>query len=984
MKNIRAYVSAVAGVLVIAFASAAVVGCERRTERPADELGAIYATLAQRPSALRLTRLPYLPPPVVRRAGVEPTNYALAAAANQVLAEPSRRSMHVTGVAHLLSGNYTAAVDALRRATERRPHDSDAWNDLAVAQYELATRTDDPRLLVSALASTDRALEGGAGAAAAFNRARVLDALGLRAPAAAAWAAFLALDGSSEWSTEARARLAAAEAPTAFAEWQKALPELERAVAARDHTTVARLVQTFPQYARTWGESDYLSRWGESRLAGDHARAARWLEVARAVGERLAAQNGEALLRDAVRAIDASADPPRLARAYVDYRTARKAIGQREPSRATALLESAEKRFAAEGSPMALVARYYRAGAVFDARDAAGARRLLDAIAPHPAYAALQAQVLWERARIEGRAGDQYEALALARRAAEMFDRLGEREFAAHNRLEAATLLAAFGQAADAWRILVRAFHEASESGRPIILEAVLHGAARNEIVDGRYDEARSLFHVMGTSPAYSPRLRFDALLWRTYLDTRAGRTGTDALTMLAAAATAVPDALRADAEDEFRFAEALLVRKSDPARATRLLDECIAFRRNAGRSTRLAEALVERGRVRGAAEDHDAALSLMEQQRERMDAADLRDSFFDAAGEACRELMSIHVNSGSAEAALETAERCRARALLDAAGAREPLGAREIQRALPTRTALLHYTTLHDRVAIIAITGTSLTMRTAPVSPLSYEVLIAPVADVVAATDKLIVVTDERIGSVAFAALRGSKYLIETHALTTTPSASAWVWRLRSPHRETSRDAFVAGDPALPPDSRLPRLASAAEEARRVAALYGTTPLLGNEATGARLRREARTAGVIHIASHAVVNVQDSRKSALLLAGNGGTVTVAEISALPLERSPLVVLAGCATGLRGGGRGSVTTLSAAFVAAGARGVVASLWDVDDETTLYFSTALHRRLSAGEAAAPALRAVQNAMLRSPDPRLRNPRSWGGFHLYGFD
>ena len=970
------------------------VACKRESSRDG-ELAAAYAKLSSRPCALRLSQMPHRPLKDVSRAATVSTDYALAAAANQVLAHPAQHSPHRIGVAYLLAGKYSAAVNSLSLATQREPANANAWNDLAVAQYELATRADDPRLLASALAATDRSLDRGGGATAAFNRARVLDALALLAPAAAAWNRFLELDRASEWSKEARSRVAVAEKPSAIAQWQKALPELERAVADDDVATVDRLVRSFPQYARTWAESDYLSRWGDAKLARDDAGAARSLKLARVVGARLESINGEGLLLDAVRAIDASATPGDLAQAHIDYRTARQSVKSREPSAAITLLESAERRFLVTHSPMALVARYYRAGAVFDGRDATTAQQLLDSIELKPRYTALKGQVLWEQARIAGRTGVEYVALTSAQRAVEIFDKLGEREFAARNRIEVAAKLTVLGRPVEAWRARLRAFTDASATGRKETIEAALHAAARDEILDERHAEARALFRLMSESPAYSPRLRFDATLWSSFIDARSGVVRTANFAELTRAAMAVPDVLRADAEDDLRFAEALLVNASDPARALRLLDASITFQREAGRTSRVAAALVERARLQrrtgndaAATMDLETALSLTERQTEAIHDRDLRDSFFDTAAEACRQLVEVHAEARNPSAAFMAAERCRTRSLFSET---PPLPLADLQRALPTGTTLLHYTRLRERLAIIAVTSSDVSMRVVAASTFSYDTLLGPAASAIRSGNKVVIVADDKVGTVSFPALRtnSGKYLIELHEITVTPSASSWSERLSS-SRSAPREALILGDPAFGATDHhsLRRLPGAAREAQKVAALYtGSTLLLGEEATATRFAALAHENDLIHIASHAFVNTRDARASALLLAGRdgqNGVFTVSEIAALRLPRSPLVVLAGCTTGNRGSARGSVSSLAAAFLAAGARDVIASLSDVDDDVTLYFSNALHTRLRAGVAPAAALRETQLEMLHSGNPRLRDPHTWGAFQLYGFE
>jgi len=92
-----------------------------------------------------------------------------------------------------------------------------------------------------------------------------------------------------------------------------------------------------------------------------------------------------------------------------------------------------------------------------------------------------------------------------------------------------------------------------------------------------------------------------------------------------------------------------------------------------------------------------------------------------------------------------------------------------------------------------------------------------------------------------------------------------------------------------------------------------------------------------------------------------------------------LVVLSGCESAL---GRATlaegVLGLSSSFLAAGARAVVASLWEVDDQTTAEFMTGFYRGLSHGETVAAALRSAQLAMRE----RRPHPFYWAGFVVIG--
>ncbi|MBY0231322.1 MAG: CHAT domain-containing protein, partial [Gemmataceae bacterium] len=96
------------------------------------------------------------------------------------------------------------------------------------------------------------------------------------------------------------------------------------------------------------------------------------------------------------------------------------------------------------------------------------------------------------------------------------------------------------------------------------------------------------------------------------------------------------------------------------------------------------------------------------------------------------------------------------------------------------------------------------------------------------------------------------------------------------------------------------------------------------------------------------------------------GILTALEVSEMDLTRLELAVLSACETGLGkvAGGQG-ILGMQAAFQAAGARSVIASLWHVDDEATRqlmsdYYAQAWDARKAVGKA--EALRKAQLATL----------------------
>ncbi len=156
---------------------------------------------------------------------------------------------------------------------------------------------------------------------------------------------------------------------------------------------------------------------------------------------------------------------------------------------------------------------------------------------------------------------------------------------------------------------------------------------------------------------------------------------------------------------------------------------------------------------------------------------------------------------------------------------------------------------------------------------------------------------------------------------------------------------------------------------------------LMGDAATGTELRAALRTPlAVLHLATHAVVDPVDGGRSAVVLAGDTGVdaVTAAEIAGFDFA-GDLVVLSGCSTfgEQRVLGEGWFG-LPRSFLAAGARSVVSTLWDVEDRGARIFMAAFYEALREGAARDVALVEARRVCQAEGLP----PREWAAFVLTG--
>jgi CHAT domain-containing protein len=189
-----------------------------------------------------------------------------------------------------------------------------------------------------------------------------------------------------------------------------------------------------------------------------------------------------------------------------------------------------------------------------------------------------------------------------------------------------------------------------------------------------------------------------------------------------------------------------------------------------------------------------------------------------------------------------------------------------------------------------------------------------------------------------------------------------------------------------------LGRLAHASEEADAIKAAAPAGPWMvvkGFDAT-----REAAMSSsigqyqVVHFATHGFINSQQPELSGIVLTminRNGGRengfLQLQDIYNLNLS-ADLVVLSACSTGLGKDIKGEgLVGLTRGFMYAGAKSVVASLWEVDDRATAELMGHFYKAmLQDGLTPAAALKSAKEAMRRQS--AWRAPYFWAGFVLHG--
>ena len=272
------------------------------------------------------------------------------------------------------------------------------------------------------------------------------------------------------------------------------------------------------------------------------------------------------------------------------------------------------------------------------------------------------------------------------------------------------------------------------------------------------------------------------------------------------------------------------------------------------------------------------------------------------------------------------------------------------------------------------------------------YDVLLGQIPEL-ERTKQLIIVRDGQLHLVPFDALvePSGRYVVESRTVVYAPSATSFFLLRTAATRKSSAQGLLAvgGVPYQQSGTKLGDLPSSRDEAVEAAAALpnpSNTLLLGEEATETAFKKSVNHR-IIHLAVHAIANNTSPDRAALVLLsdprhGEDGSLYPSEIVQFPLD-ADLVVLSACDTAVGPiEGEEGISTLARAFLLAGARTVVSTLWTIDDDSTLDLMKVFYAELGRKKSAPEALRLAKRSMLKKFGPRKAVPYYWAGFTLEG--
>jgi CHAT domain-containing protein len=260
------------------------------------------------------------------------------------------------------------------------------------------------------------------------------------------------------------------------------------------------------------------------------------------------------------------------------------------------------------------------------------------------------------------------------------------------------------------------------------------------------------------------------------------------------------------------------------------------------------------------------------------------------------------------------------------------------------------------------------------------YNWLLAPLHNEIGDHKRLIIVPHSSLFHVPFAGLfdrSAGQYVIERWSIQIVPSATIWQHCRQLP--TGTQQPLLLGYPGKPEQADY--LPNVGIEIDTLATLLPEADTLkDDQATQSALLEQMPQRSFVHLAGHIFYDSADSLASGMPLA-DGRWLRASD---LYLRFGQLggatVVLSGCESARVQSLGGDVLGLTSAFLYAGASGLVAGLWKVDDAATAQLMTAFYAALLDGKDSAEALRQAQRTLLNSDS--FSQPYYWAAFTLNG--
>ena len=165
------------------------------------------------------------------------------------------------------------------------------------------------------------------------------------------------------------------------------------------------------------------------------------------------------------------------------------------------------------------------------------------------------------------------------------------------------------------------------------------------------------------------------------------------------------------------------------------------------------------------------------------------------------------------------------------------------------------------------------------------------------------------------------------------------------------------------------------------------TVPLTGKQATKDEVLKRLSSVAVVHIAAHGkmetgeIALAPNTRRASETPVEEDFLLTMGDVMRVQM-RARLVVLSCCHSGRGEIKAEGVVGIARAFLGAGARSVLVSLWAIEDEATLEFMKSFYLHLAEGRSASESLNRTMKCSRKSE--KYGEVKYWAPFVLIGDD
>lgn len=427
----------------------------------------------------------------------------------------------------------------------------------------------------------------------------------------------------------------------------------------------------------------------------------------------------------------------------------------------------------------------------------------------------------------------------------------------------------------------------------------------------------------------------------------------------------------------------------------------------------RLAQFYVLANNASDAEDNFRRAIETAADARNEIKKEELRLSFGALVRETNEDYIRFLLSTNRVPAALQAAESSRAQTLDEALGAEAAARSFDPQRIARNRRAvILSYWLTPKQSYVWTITPSSIEVETLPPAKTIEDAIDSYARDIQTLRTgeasraraaklysmlvpraltrsslqrgaRIIVVPDGRLHAFNLETLvnpASKQYWIDDVTIETVNSLELLENSRTSP---ASQSMLLVGDPPSP-DREFPRLMNAADEIARVKKHFTASTVLEGARATPRAYENANAGryGWIHFVAHGTATRQQPLDSAVILARDGDSYKLyaRDILKHPLQ-ARLVTISSChGAGLRAYTGEGLVGLAWAFLHAGARQVIAALWEVNDSATPQLMDDLYQGIRAGHDPATALRSAKLKLIHDGGIN-RQPRYWAPFVLY---